>query len=215
MILVADNDAVLKLCAYGLWDEACAVLGVTEVRTLATARFVFRSYAGKADLTSRYTPAGLARALAVAERATPVAVPAETAERDALIQAARRLQSETVSMDAGEALLFASASQYLTGVFLTTGDKRALRALAVIPEGRGICERLSGRVLCVEQLVSRLVEHVGLPAVQQCVMGVPTCDGTLTNVFGRSRPASAGSVAEGLESYVGALRAETGSLLAP
>ena len=135
-------------------------------------------------------------------------------ERDAILTAGRLLPPDSgMFMDGGEALLFAAAGQYLPDVLLTTGDKRALRALASLPEGQSVCNQLAGRILCVEQAVQQLLPVVGLATVQARILAAPACDGALTNVFGRSVPASAASIDEGLESYLSGLRAETGSLM--
>lgn len=215
MILVADNDALLKLCAYGLWDDACVLIGVREVRTLQTARFFLRGYAKRAPKQAKYTAAGLSRAVLVAEGASVVEPPADMSEHDALLAAARLLPPDgDTYLDAGETLLFVAAGQYLPDVLLTTGDKRALRALASLPEGQSVCDRLAGRVVCVEQVVQQLLPVLGLETVQTRILAAPACDGALTNVFGRSAPASAASVEEGLQSYLSDLRAATGLLMA-
>ena len=44
MIVLADNDTILKLAAFDMLHAACSLLGVVpaEIRVLDTARYVFR-----------------------------------------------------------------------------------------------------------------------------------------------------------------------------
>ena len=216
MILVADNDALLKLNAYALWDDACAVLGVSaaDVRTLVEAPYVLRRYRGQAKKQSQYGADGIDRALVAVERAAPVDLPEDLSERDALLDGARRLNPVKPPIDPGEALLFAAAASRAE-FYLTTGDKRALLALHGLPEASPICEGLAGRVLCVEHILLKLVEARGLDHVRPLVRAVPACDAAIRMAFGSSVPASEGSVLEGLRSYVANLRQETGTLLVP
>lgn len=216
MILVADNDALLKLNAYALWDDTCALLGVRQpdVRTLAAARFVVRRFRDRADMRLKYTAGGIDRALAAIEHAAIVDPPSDMTDHDALLMGARRLNPTKPPVDPGEALLFAAAAPR-ADYLLTTSDKRALRALHALPEAKTVCDQLAGRILCVEHLLLELIEARGFAYVQPRVRSAPECDGVIRIAFGASAPAPEASVRDGLHSFIGDLRSETGALLAP
>ena len=216
MILIADTDAIIKLCAYGLWDEAVACLGVapSSVLTLVQARFMFARYARTPRKTDRYTEPGIQRAMAVAHAASAVAVPLDLGEQDALVAAGARLSPDKPPLDPGEVLLFLQGAALDEAFYLTTGDKSALAALASVPEAERVRKALRGRVLCLEQLLLRLTDDIGVGEVSARVRRVPACDTAITNVFGRSAAAPQDAVFDGLASEIDALRRDTAELLA-
>ena len=215
MTLVADNDAILKLCAYGLWDEACAVVGAAPegVRTLVQAPFVLRRYRGQSRKVAQYGADGIDRALDAVARASPADLPDDRTDLDALLDAARRLDPVKPPIDPGEAALFVSAAHLGADGYLTTGDKRAVVALAEAAGADAVRDRLEGRVWCVEHLLYLLVEAHGVEPVQQRVRAVPACDKAVRNAFGVSHPAPREGVLDGLRSEVQDLRRRSGGLL--
>jgi hypothetical protein len=72
MIVLSDNDIVLKLAAFDLLDAALSLLQVapTEVYVLDTAKYVFRKNRDK--FAGKYTRAGMDRAIAFVENAQQV-----------------------------------------------------------------------------------------------------------------------------------------------
>lgn len=94
---------------------------------------------------------------------------------------------------------------------MLTGDKRSLIALADAPTLAGLRAALSGRVMCLEQALERVVARIGLPTVLASVDRSPIGDTAIRAVFGPPRTPE--SVGEGLRSYVRHLREQTGTLL--
>jgi len=96
---------------------------------------------------------------------------------------------------------------------LVTGDKRAIAALDRLLAIRGESERMTKRVLCLEQLLLRLLRRV--PAVRDAVCQEPRLDTALTLCFSCSSPdVAATSWTEGLNSYVCDVRRSAPMLLA-
>jgi hypothetical protein len=63
-------------------------------------------------------------------------------------------------IDAGEAILFSATAEF-DQYLLATGDKASLRALALALVCLPIAQRIRGHVICLEQIVKRLIQHFG------------------------------------------------------
>lgn len=203
-LVLMDNDAALKLARYDLLDQALLTMGCTpgEVRVLHTASYALLP--AKAPLRHCKDEASADRLRAFLRQVGAVDQAAVNTEwLDALV--------EIPGIDPGEALLFALAATQPDAI-IVTGDKRAMRALCAAPEASGIVAALAGRVLCMETLFRGLVEQE-FALTQQRVRANGEIDKALAAIFGVTNPAPLDSVQQGLDSYEGALRAETGTLL--
>jgi hypothetical protein len=85
------------------------------------------------------------------------------------------------------------------------GDKRSLRALAETRTCRPIALRLSGRVICLEQIVRRVIGHFGFAHAREKVVPARACDTALRAVFGSGFDAAEENVLIGLDSYINEL----------
>lgn len=111
-------------------------------------------------------------------------------------------QEQNLELDGGESQLLAMLIQRKLRLLLT-GDKRAIVAI----------ERIAGDTLpgpsiaCLEQVMSTLLERIGLAALRERICSEPAVDRALSTCFAcRSIVVEAILVEEGLRSYVGHLR---------
>jgi len=209
VILFADTDAVAKLAAWELFDGACELLDVvaSEVCLLPAAAYQFGKNRGN-RYSDRYGEDGRLRALRAFENGR-TDYPLNEADNDLLIDVAQRTG---FAVDGGERVLIA-ATLHHDGTILTTGEKRALRALHAEPECADICQRLSGRVLHVEQVVLRLFDVIGFEEVRARIVPVRQCDAAIRAAFGSGLASSRGETEGYLTSTIEELRLATGDLL--
>ena len=207
MILLTDNDMILKLGACDLLDIFPAVCGGSkdEVMVLPTAKFVLRSAQRNKDKIEKYSAVGLRRALDFAEASHNV---------EQCDDKAQLALEKIEQVDPGEAILYAAAFR-TAGAIVASGDKQALRALADAKPAQRIVKRLRGRVLCFEQAVLRCVAHLDFSDVKRRILPAAGCDGALKAVFISAGDVTEAVVREKLKAYINKLRAQTGSLLIP
>jgi hypothetical protein len=135
-----DNDIVIKLSAFDLFDEAIAVLNLDwqQLQVVNTAQYTFR---GKSYI-AQYSEPVCQKAIAITQKCQKVEADNSTEFT---------LLNKTKNVDEGEAALIAATAN--KDVFwLTTGDKKCLEALATDPNLESVCKRLRGRVICLEQI---------------------------------------------------------------
>jgi hypothetical protein len=128
-----------------------------------------------------------------------------------------QLLEPAVGIDEGEAVLFALAARNLDSV-VVTGDKESIRALHREPGCEPIARALVGRIVCLEQVVARIIHREGFDAAHACVVPALTAGDLSDQVLRRAflnQGATEEDVREVLEGAVGALRSESGLLLAP
>jgi hypothetical protein len=201
VICFLDNDILLKLSAVDLLDESIAALGFNpeDLRVLDTARHVFRH---NRKVSTKYSEVVRNRAMEFVKTCQTI-VPEATGEFIVL----NRL------LDVGEATLVAATCEVLPFV-LMTGDKRCLQVLAAQVELAEVRERLQGRVICLEQVMLRLIQRSGFDWVKARVVPMMACDMALQACFGSGELATETNVVEALEAYIAALRQDAPGLLA-
>lgn len=174
MVVLADNDILLKLGACRLLDDFPSLLGatLTEVYVLPTARFKIRG--SKKELEEEYTPEGIERALDFIDAASELSGADPDGEQAVL--------TDVEGIDAGEAVLFTETKRF-DDFRLVTGDKKSLRALAEAPGLEATKTRLAGRVFCFEQLMRLFIDALGFEVVCRRVVPVRSCDGVLRIAF--------------------------------
>lgn len=206
MVLLIDNDAILKLASYGLLDVAFSMFNIQpkDIHVLATAKYALLPAQGRLRRCKTEECANrLESFLAKVNKLTPDGVDAGIL--DMLIA--------KPGIDAGEALLIGVAASD-SDSYIITGDKRALEALQMGEGLDNVRNALAGRMLSLELLFSFLVEG-DFAQVQESVRNQPGVDKALTNAFGVSAPVDLASVRAALDSYVSYLRRSTGTLLHP
>ena len=205
--LIVDNDAILKLSACSLLDEAVSLIGSTfqDAIVLDAARHAFRKQRDRQrpkDI-EKYTIAGLERAVRFAESATRLQSPPDPHIQDVL--------TGIPNIDPEGDLGLVARAYDLKDAVLLTGDKRCIRAIAANESIRFIYDSLATRVVCLEEVVRALIIHLGFVRVRAAIVPVMQCDTMLRVVFGSGMQASETAVLQALASYVTELERDTGN----
>lgn len=198
MIVLSDNDILFKLAHCDLLPLLPDFLGVDakEIYILPSCIFKLRRVL-KADAP-------------VLARIESFCASATTVTEDAV-------DSETLTTlidtgaDPGEALLAATVSR-IPDALLVTGDKRAIRALNKLPDGR-LRDALARRIVCFESLVMGMMKTYGFDRLQPHFCAGVKCDALLNMAFGpgRSEEHALGC----LRSYLADLETTSGWALKP
>lgn len=218
-LVFLDNDVILKLVVCNLFWEAVASLELspTDLWVLETAKHVFRknSWAKK-----KYPEGILDRAISIVEGCTQIK------REDSFDEELQALEIDGI--DPGEGLLIA-ATKKAEEFYLATGDKQCLIALAsagvpreryshypgnTAPSLSEIRKRLSGRVVCFEQLLKKSIEDREFDDVLAKVLPGREYDGSLKAIFGSGWQATQENVLQALNGYIEDLRSQTDDLLA-
>lgn len=125
---LVDNDILLKLTAFQLFNEAIASLNLTysDVQVLPTAKFIFRK---KRQKRQRYPDDVWANAIALVERCQSITEP-NLAEADTLTEN-QQLDPFRNQIHVGETTLIL-ATRTTADFLLLSGDKNCLTALPQI-----------------------------------------------------------------------------------
>ena len=204
MVSLWDTDILLKLSALDLVQETLQLLQLSEqdVYLLPSATHYLR----KADkrLIYRYGKEGVERAQKLAQQAKFVGFHLEKSELELL--------SSIPDIDTGEALLYAS-TYALQEFWLLTGDKRSLTALAASPNCQPIAARLSGKVICLEQVVIHSLSSYPFEILLSKIVPARECDTAVKVAFGSGNQTNLSHAIGALDAYISELRAKTGNLL--
>lgn len=208
MICLADNDIILKLAYCDLLVEAVEALGTSLSEVFVLNSAIHKLLSPKRPGKGRVKPGEpeyerlqtFFAAVKVID-ATP-----DPAEQQAF--------NDVIGIDPGEAILFSATGAY-SDCLLATSDKRSLFALcgATSDVCKNVCGRLAGRVICFEQVILRIVDQRGFPAILVKVVPARQCDTALRAIFGSGLSATEVGVRSGLASYIDDLRRQTGTLL--
>lgn len=197
-----DNDIILKLAACNFFWEAVSTLELSEndLRVLPEAKHVFQR---SNKVKKKYGSIILQNAINIVERCGEIQLEEDEEEL-------QQLQIEGI--DPGEMLLIC-ATRRETSFYLTTGDKRCLTALASHAELENVRQRLTGRVICLEQLILKLIKTQGFDKVLTNVLPARTYDTALKSIFGSGERATEENVLTSLEGYINDLQKNTKGLL--
>jgi hypothetical protein len=208
VIVLADNDILLKLARCDLFDEFLSVLDVTtaEVRILKTARFSITSNTHR----RRVGDASFARLTTFLATISDIDTDPNPADIAALTEQTDK------NIDAGEAVLFAVCPLVPDSV-IVTGDKKSLAGLAAAGAEEAtcaaLCRSLAGRVFCFEQVLARVLDRFGFDAVRQKLIDGRECDRGLALWLGSGLDATETAFRDGLTSYLNEARRTSGDLL--
>ena len=206
-----DNDIILKLSTYGLFEKTLNTFGaeINQVKILETFKYKFKRepQQKRKRNPNKYN---LEDALSVVETCDKISI--HNINQEDFIQ----LQ-KIEGIDIGEAILLGYVS-YLNKQnnlsYLLTGDKRCLKNLNV-PETNQITDYLQGKIWCLEQLILKDIEIYGFNCIQEKVYPFRDCDTNLKLIFGYSRESAEQQVRGALTTEIRQLRKETGNLLYP
>lgn len=216
MSVAIDNDVLLKGAWYGLLDELVSVIPSTpsETLVLGQAKYVvgkrLQRQLEKSVSGAEGALAGFREMLPKLSEAEPT--PEEIALASDLEYSA---QNEGLALDSGESLLCAITVHRALDK-LATGDKRAIRALEILSARNRGLNKIAGRLVCLEQLFTRLLASHTPTVIRTAVCSYPQVDPALTNCFGCTTTAVRPADWEaGLSSYIGALRLQAPTVLEP
>lgn len=173
MIVLADNDVILKLAQCDLLADLPELLGESaeQIFVLPTARF---------QLVPKKTAKALAKCgneatLARVQNFLAVASDIPAIQDTGLLATLGGIDK----IDDGEALLFASAVE-LPNPMLLTGDRNALRALLANQDrSPAVAAALRERVVTFESAVLLALQKLGFAIVKQKLLGSPKPDALL------------------------------------
>ena len=208
MIILADNDIILKLARCDLFTEflkAFAVKG-SDVGIFKQARFSIKSRCGKKGVKE----GELSRLNLFLDQVIDLSISPSQKYIAALTEQIDK------NIHAGEAALFASCPLIEESV-IVTGDKNCLTGLAEAGVADTVCKELcgllQGKIFCFEQVLLRILDNSGFAAVQERLILGSDCDGGLSLWLGSQRDANEAQFRAGLDSYLADARLKTGSLL--
>lgn len=199
-----DNDIILKLVACNLFSEAIRSLNLVEsdLRVLSDAKYVFRN---SRRIAKKYPLEIRESAILIVERCQNIQLQLSEELKDLQIE----------GLDPGEMILI-SATKQEESFYLTTGDKRCITALAnsTEPSLVAIRERLAGKLVCLEQLILKIINVEGFDATLIKILPAREYDKALKAIFGSGERCTQDNVLMALEAYIQDLRDNAQGLLA-
>jgi hypothetical protein len=205
LILLSDNDIIIKLACCELLDEFVKSFGAAEsdFRVLASARF--KVSPKNKQMVAEHGIVAVQRAHEFICRLQVIEVPADSDDE--------RLALARPGIDPGEQILF-SASRNYPKFSILTGDKNSLRTLLSALKIDSVKKRLAGRVECFEAIMLKILTKPKFALLLPRIVAGAKCDTALQVVFGLGLETTYEKAIEGLNHYLSALRAQTGKLLA-
>lgn len=197
-----DNDVILKLASCDLFWEGMDSLGLdkSNIRVLSTARLYFQN---SSRVGKNYPEKGRLAAIQIACECS--SIPGACAEELILF-------SDIEGLDPGETDLITYGST-LNCCYVVSGDKRWPTVLANAERLDPYCKKLSKKVICLEQIVLRLVRSRDFKTLLPNLMQLGDVDKAMKYVFYSGLETKCESALEGLCSYIADLKRGTGSLL--
>jgi hypothetical protein len=212
MKALVDNDILLKGTEYGLLSPFATVIPGKDgpVGVLGAARYVVQD-----RLSRRSTECSAIQEFLrfLGENIELEPTPEEQNIASVIESCAQRAG---VDLDAGESQLCAVLISREVPLFVT-GDKRAICAIDVLLDAYALLAAAAGRVICLEQLICKLLETLQVEAVRKSICNKPNADKALSICFccKSSADASKDNILAGITSYVEDLRTKAPRVLFP
>ena len=211
MIVLCDNDIVLKLASFDLLEDVAALTENREVRVLDALRpQLLRSPKWR----KKYGELALERALSFVENSQTITEAFDLEDSAALIDAHYdNAEGRECAIDGGELVLISHAF-HNPDARLLTGDKRCLHALGCHRHHNAraqiIHASLANRVLCLEAAILWCIRHHGFETLRARVVPQLNCDEAMRAVFGSGMASQEGTVVSGLSHYMNNLEKTVG-----
>ena len=198
--LLIDNDIFILLAGANLLEQAVGTIGfaLEETCRLEALSYIVRKHKKPSPL-----PPEIVERVIHACKTVPVLSEAPDLE---LVQSL----TNTPTVDAGEALLYALLAEH-PGYLLTSGDKRAMNAIAQIQALGLIRAAVAGRVICLETLLLKVLEQHDIADVARALAPVLPQNVTLRSIFTPNNIRKPALCLEGLSAYQQALIAQVGA----
>lgn len=200
-MLLIDNDAFILLAGAGALRSALGVLGfsVDDCRRLLALEYMLRR---PSQSLRRYPAEVLSRALEECSRVRPL--------DDVPSGAFRGVFEKVTDVDAGEALLFSLAAER-TCYFLASNDKRAMRSVASDDRLHTLRDAVAGRIICMELVLSRLLDSEGAESVARWFGGPNAVDKRYSAILSAATSGRPQDCKTGVESFLRALNKDLGT----
>lgn len=199
-LLLIDTDMLVLLGGSGTLDEVLAALDFEPQHSRRLAAATHQLQRGRA-FKDNYRATVLQAALRTAHAIAPLTErPVDPAILDAL--------AGVSNIDLGEAELFALLAEH-EGYYLTTGDKRALVALATREELTELRQRVAGRIIRLESVLKLLVDRNGAKKTAQAFRTLRT-HRTIGVLLSDPQARSDDVCRQGIDSYLNDLNRKTG-----
>lgn len=207
VLLLADNDVVLKLCVFDLFEEGLQALDCERdhIRVLPTAIYKMRDLRKRDRSRAQYGEQGLDRTIEVLGSLQVV---------DGAVSP--DLQEQLLNhhwIDKGEAVLVCAATE-MESAFIATGDKRFIEAFGGAQDLQNVRAVLNGRIWCLEAVILKIIDRFGFRYCDERmgpVVGALDVDKYIKMVWRNGE----GQVREGLLSQIRDFQAKCPGLLVP
>jgi hypothetical protein len=212
MKALVDNDILLKGSCYRLLAELVAAIpGEGKIGMLGASKFVITHHLKRQKLNA---PAGTAETHLLSFLSANEILEPTAQEQELAANLESLAQQSSLSLDAGESQLVAILALRALPWF-ATGDKRAIIALERLFEADERISSIIGKIICLEQLVKHMVGTGDPDLVRLAICAEPAIDKALSICFAcTSSGTTSATILEGLDSYIGAIRADAKRVLA-
>ena len=180
MVVLGDNDLILKLAQCNLTDELPLLLGEDpdEIFVTAAAPYQLLRRTEEKGIEHCGNPESYQRLKSFLSSTSELPPAADTKTLLSL--------ASLPNIDSGEQILFAAAGE-LEEALLLTGDKRSLDALKLHRDDvPAVYEAVQNSVVTFESLILLALKHLGFPLLKQKLLGNPKPDGVLRTILRES-----------------------------
>ena len=202
MIYFPDTSLIFKLAGFDLLKEAFAPLGVPPDPVFILKETKQMCQGNK--MRTKYGRTTLAIIETFIRQTSVIPITLDPVELEIL--------TDTDGIDGGELILFAATKDY-NDFFIVTDDKNSLRALAKEQACSSIFVRLTGKVICLEQLLLWIIERHSYAVVRPKLLRSPHEVRALEQTLGLNRQSPQNQVEAALLAAVDQLRLETNYIL--
>ncbi len=200
-LLLIDTDVFALLAGAGMLDQVIEGLGFDR-STTRRLPFVRAQMKRGRNFCETYS---LAIRNRVIKRCEDIpSLPARASE-DSTFEPLTRVDE----IDYGETQLIALLAEN-EHFILTTGDKRALRALCDEESLSGVRRKVEGRIVCLESVIRLLVDRLGIEAAAKAFTPMRDVNKMLSVVFSQGNATPEADCRDYLGSYLRELESDLG-----
>jgi len=205
-----DSDVIWKLATFDLLNELLGVLVAkkTDLFYLPELHYQLKSR----RIWEKHDHDAIRRVLEFVKGIKRITM-SDPVEQIILHAAKATYQNRPERIDGGEQLLF-MATKTLQLSIISTHDKKSLRTLANDSTCKAIHQRVKGRVMCLEQIVVRMIDKYGYKHIQEKIGPLCAIDEVMLHSFANGKTDhSEAECLKWLRDYIQRLNAETSNVL--
>lgn len=212
--VLIDNDVVFKTCYYSLIEELISSkpYGANTFYALGAVQFILK------NKMSKHVPVrGINVAIGELDAFLAKVELLEPTEDEVNLAADLEFLATSLGMELGNGESILCAVMHIRHKdYLFTGDKRAIKAIQVVINNWNNTVQLDvkNKVICLEQLVSALLQNLPFDETRIKICQEPTVDKALSACFAcKSSETTVDSCQEGLSSFINDLKKQAPSVL--